>query len=1703
MSIFLFAGVVSNTSADEPPLPWAHQDIGNPIPGGVDYNSATETYSVTADGLNIWSGSDSFHYMYQPARDDCEMVARVVSIGGPSSSTWRKAGVMIRETLDPNSVYAFMAVTPTSSHGLAFQYRDGLEPGDTDSEHDVDNQTAPYWVKIKRVGNTFYGYHSPDGQTWTLKDDSGDELDASCPVTFPMAKKAYIGLALTSNDSIRLCTAVFDNIGVSFDGLGRAYDPSPGDGEETDGFTYLDNIYEILEFTAGDNAVKHTGYFSDNEQDVIDRVEDANIGQPPYPQYPTRYYIGLNITPPYRPSLVRGTWYYWCVDETDSNGVVCNGDVGSFYVQTEEAAGPDPRDGEKFVSLTPTLSWGSGVGAEEHDIYFGFDFNDVNDASVLSADPEYRGAQLLGDEDWQPVAEGGLTLDYLTDYYWRIDEVRERIFPIEPGIVVKGDVWKFTTRRAGGGLRADFHVLLYPEPSRPYEVRFGDLVHTRIDPVIDFHWDNGQPDPCVPTDVFGTRWIGGIEAGWTETYTFYVLTDDGARLWVDGQLIIDAWWAQWPTWHSGTINLVAGEKYSILLEYYNGGGAGDIHLYWSSPSTLREIVPNGALYPPHWAYDPDPSHGVRWVDPTEFVECTWTSGDLAAEHRVYWCVGDDPNALALVATKPRAEPNYDPGPLAFGTSYCWRVDEVNGTDVWEGDVWKFSTVREAGMGSILVERWLNLNDALAPGNNIDDLKLDPRYLAGDPDESHEVPRFDSGTGLGDNYGGRMHGWLIPDTTGDYRFWLATDGPGELWLNPDGPDPFGAELIAYIYTDNYSGQYEWFKYPWQDSNDMAGGLIHLEADQEYYICALWKEDIGDDHCVVAWQGPDQPNPPVNGSDDVVIDGYYLMPFSQLWASDPKPCHRQELSAEDVTLLSWKAGINATTHDIYFGTSPNDVNESATPVASGLAVDVNYYNPGPLEWQTTYYWRIDEVNDTDVWTGGIWRFRTTNYAILDDFESYLYTGDSNDPNGVRYVWKDGWSFFPTVKSGSNLMLGGIDEQPRPYLHYDAYNPHPTEDQGMVFYYDNDGNTSVPGWPDYVYTAPKYSEIEAATTGPNSLGVGRDWLRQDLRSLSLWFRGHPARDGSFSYAGSGLGPYTATITSDGADIWDVGPNPYHDEFHYAYQSLLGSGGYIGSADIIARVDSVENTNIWAKAGVMMRESLAVDSNHAMVVVTADSGVSFQYRDVKRGAMTHATQPGITAPHWVRLQRDSWGVFYAYHANDAEQLLGTWNPVVDATSSQVSIYMVPNIYVGLAVTSRDALQMCTAQFSGVEFQPDTLVDSNVAGPWQSRDIGIISNDPEPLYVVLQDTNNVGIVEHSDPNAALIETWTEWNIDLNDANFAALDMHNIDRIYIGLGDRNTPTTGGKGVMYFDDIRLYLERFIWPPPMPTNLFYDGVIDEKDLKVIADGWLKYDYFVPTSDPGTANLTARYQFEGYANDSVFPYYNGLAYGTPTYSTDSMEGTYAIELTADTEDYIVVGGVGIDSNDSRTIAGWAKAAAATIANQAWTNVFGFTDPCSTYSGHFDIERRGDDDTYCIHVLGNEWNIMPLDEEWHHLAATYDGTTITWYGDGEFVDSAVMDINTVDNVQMGKRADNDVYFSGKLDDVHIYNRALTDPEVAYIADTTPLDGQLYVPLVSPANIYDLEAPGLKAVNLRDFGVLANDWLKEDPSWHYCAHAE
>jgi hypothetical protein len=170
----------------------------------------------------------------------------------------------------------------------------------------------------------------------------------------------------------------------------------------------------------------------------------------------------------------------------------------------------------------------------------------------------------------------------------------------------------------------------------------------------------------------------------------------------------------------------------------------------------------------------------------------------------------------------------------------------------------------------------------------------------------------------------------------------------------------------------------------------------------------------------------------------------------------------------------------------------------------------------------------------------------------------------------------------------------------------------------------------------------------------------------------------------------------------------------------------------------------------------------------------------------------------------------------------------------------MNSNAYIGLAVTAHDPALICEAVFSNV------TITHTIDPQWMHQDIGILSNDPEPMYVALANsTGPPAVVYHDDPNAAQIDTWTEWNIDLRDFADQDVNLADVNSITIGFGDRNNPQAGGSGKMYFDDIRLYRSRCV-PSEITlaeADLNSDCVVDYRDLEMMVGDWL-------AGDPGLA-------------------------------------------------------------------------------------------------------------------------------------------------------------------------------------------------------------------------------------------------------------
>jgi hypothetical protein len=180
------------------PAPWQNADLGTTgAAGSADYTAGT--FTIRGAGADIWGTADAFQFVYRTLSGNGEIVARVATL--QNTDPFAKAGVMIRETLSPGAKNAFTGVT--FSNGVTFQVRTAT--GGTTTSARTTGFAAPYWVKLVRNGNTFTGFRSPNGTTWTQQGS---------PTTITMATNVFVGLAVTSHKSGTLNTATVD--GVTF-----------------------------------------------------------------------------------------------------------------------------------------------------------------------------------------------------------------------------------------------------------------------------------------------------------------------------------------------------------------------------------------------------------------------------------------------------------------------------------------------------------------------------------------------------------------------------------------------------------------------------------------------------------------------------------------------------------------------------------------------------------------------------------------------------------------------------------------------------------------------------------------------------------------------------------------------------------------------------------------------------------------------------------------------------------------------------------------------------------------------------------------------------------------------------------------------------------------------------------------------------------------------------------------------------------------------------------------------------------------------------------------------------------------------------------------------------------------------------------------------------------------------------------------------
>ncbi len=465
-----------------------------------------------------------------------------------------------------------------------------------------------------------------------------------------------------------------------------------------------------------------------------------------------------------------------------------------------------------------------------------------------------------------------------------------------------------------------------------------------------------------------------------------------------------------------------------------------------------------------------------------------------------------------------------------------------------------------------------------------------------------------------------------------------------------------------------------------------------------------------------------------------------------ATNPVPADGDQV--EGAPMVKWTPASSAAFHDVYLGTDKDAVEaaDMLSPLYRGRQAGTSFSLVGLVQPGGRYFWRVDEVeaDGTTIHKGTVWTFTVSELLVIDDFESYT------DKQGSRIeeTWFDG------SVNGTGSQVG---RRSNPSI------PSTGDDHGnwsMSLAYDNT-------------RSPFVSEVE------REFVPAQDWTVGAMDTLSLWFQGDTVSFGETS-------PGTFTMCAAGADIWGAA-----DEFRYAYKRLDGDGA------IVVQVNSVLRTDAWAKAGVMIRESLSPGSRFAGVYATPDNGVRFQARLRTAGSATSDTgvatteQMALQTPVWVKLERTGTTVNAHYSRDSVKWTSMSWNPQ--------SINMPSSVYVGLALTSHASGTATTATFSGVQITGDVI------GPWQVAEIGTDhpGNSPTGLYVTVKDSTGItGVLVDPNPAAVNVTAWTQWRIPLSDFLFLGVDLSRVTKLGIGVGDFPAATVTGDGRIYVDDIQV-------------------------------------------------------------------------------------------------------------------------------------------------------------------------------------------------------------------------------------------------------------------------------------------------------------
>lgn len=375
----------------------------------------------------------------------------------------------------------------------------------------------------------------------------------------------------------------------------------------------------------------------------------------------------------------------------------------------------------------------------------------------------------------------------------------------------------------GSGLRGEYYNSTQAAINAGYNPTTlfnpANLRLTRTDATVNFTYANGvSPGTGVNATYYVVRWTGQVQPQFSGNYYFVARTDDGVKLWVNGQLLIDRWVNQSATDLTGLIELKAGVRYDVRMEYYQSTNTATQQLSWYSESQVKQIIPTTRLYPAGTTQAPPAlvSGGTAYGfvgQPFNFAVTASNALSLTTTYALGTNSLPLPNGLTLNATSGAITGT----PTAAGdTQIALQATNANGTGA------SVLTIRILPAGSgVTREIWTSG----VTGPQVADIPV----LA-TPVIDTALLQPDDATPRANNVGQRLRGYFTAPTTGNYYFWVAASGAAELWVSNDG-EPINKVRRARVSTAGTGNKV------WNAQATQKSGWLSLNAGSRYYYEVL--------------------------------------------------------------------------------------------------------------------------------------------------------------------------------------------------------------------------------------------------------------------------------------------------------------------------------------------------------------------------------------------------------------------------------------------------------------------------------------------------------------------------------------------------------------------------------------------------------------------------------------------------------------------------------------------------------------------------------------------------------------------------------------------------------------------------------------------------------------------------------------------------